>query len=72
MYHRHATTVKALGGSTALGREFGYTAQRVDRWRRIGIPLRLWPRIAMICTERKVRVPADIQKELKSIREFLA
>jgi hypothetical protein len=63
--HRHASTIKALGGSTALGRTLGgFTAQRVDRWRTHGIPVKFWPRIAKLCAERKLRVPVDIKRFL--------
>ena len=60
--HRHASTVKALGGTTALGKVMGTkTAQVVDRWRRVGIPVKHWPKIAKMCADRKVRIPQDIK-----------
>ncbi len=65
MHHPHAKLIKKLGGTTALGRLFGFTPQRVDRWRRIGIAIRFWPRIAKLCKERRIRVPRDIAEFLK-------
>lgn len=60
--HRHATTIKALGGSTALSKIFRTkSVQVVDRWRSCGIPVKNWPKIAKLCAERKIRVPAEIK-----------
>ena len=59
--HKHEKTIKALGGTTSLGRVMGDTPQCVDRWRRIGIPVKHWPKIARICKDREIRVPRDIK-----------
>ena len=61
MTHNHHTLIKALGGTTALGRVFGFTPQRVDRWRSQGIPVKYWPTINKLCIERGLRVPKDIK-----------
>jgi hypothetical protein len=60
MYHPHHKLIKSLGGTTALGRTLGFTPQRVDRWRRKGIPVKFWGKIAKLCAERGIRVPKDI------------
>ena len=65
MAHNHDKLVRLLGGQTALGKVLGATPQAVDRWRKCGVPIKHWPKIAKICKERKIRIPVEI-------RDFLA
>jgi len=61
---KHDKLIKTLGGSTALGRVFNEPPSVVNHWRKNGVPLKHWPRIARLCREREIAVPKEIERHL--------
>lgn len=55
--HPHGRLIKALGGSTAIGKILKSSPQAVNQWRTKGVPWKFRAKVKALCEEREIRIP---------------